>query len=59
LPTVEQAFAAIRCCQWLSNYYLDIHLFRYDVKLKDIYILAGETIGITIYPNGLWEFDND
>ena len=59
MPTLEQMSAAVRVCQWLSNCYLDIHLFRYDAKRKEIYILAGETIGVTIYPNRLWEFDND
>lgn len=59
MPTVEQMSTAVCVCQWLSNCYLDIHLFRYDATRKEIYILAGQTIGVTIYPNGLWEFEND
>jgi len=43
----------------LSNFYSDIHLFRYDEKREEIYILAGDTIGITIFRNGHWEFDDD
>jgi hypothetical protein len=46
-------------CQSLSNLYLDIHLFRFDEKLEELYILAGVSIGLTIFKNGLWEFDND
>jgi len=49
----------LRVCQTLSNFYTDIHLFRYDEKRKEIYILAGDTIGITIEGNGHWEFDDD
>ena len=30
-----------------------------DLANKEIYILAGETIGITIRENGRWEFDDD
>jgi hypothetical protein len=58
-PTSEQALQAIQVSHWLSNCYLDIHLFRYDSKRQEIYILAGSTIGITIFTNGTWEFDSD
>lgn len=59
MPTVEQMIACVRVCQTLSNFYTDIHLLRYDEKRKEIYILAGETIGITIFSNGTWELDDD
>ena len=59
LPTVDQAFAAIRVCQWLSNCYLDIHLFRYDSNSKQIVILAGETLVAIIPPSGDWGFENE
>ena len=59
IPTAEQMFACMQVCQTLSNFYTDIHLFRYDEKREEIYILAGETIGITIKGNGHWEFDDD
>jgi hypothetical protein len=58
-PTVEQMLACIRVCQTLSNFYTDIHLFRYDEKREEIYVLAGDTIGITIFKTGLWELDDD
>jgi hypothetical protein len=59
MPSVEQALQTVQVCHWLSNCYLDIHLFRYDSKLEEIYILAGENIGITIFTTGTWEFDHE
>jgi len=59
IPTVDQMLVCVRVCQTLSNFYTDIHLFRYDEKRKEIYILAGDTIGITIFGNGHWELDDD
>ena len=59
IPEIEQMLACIRLCQTLSNFYTDIHLFRYDEKREEIYILAGDTIGIIIFKNGLWEIDDD
>lgn len=59
MPTTKQMIACIRICQTLSNFYTDIHLFRYDSKRQEIYILAGETIGITIFINGDCELDNE
>lgn len=58
LPTPEQNLASVRVCQMLSNFYQDIHLFRYDDSTGEIYILAGEDDSqeIVIYPNGDWEF---
>ncbi|GAX41906.1 hypothetical protein NIES4075_29030 [Tolypothrix sp. NIES-4075] len=43
----------------LSNLYQDIHLFRFDEKTGEIYILAGETIEIIINREGIWEFINE
>jgi hypothetical protein len=59
MPTLEQALQSVQLCHWLSTCYLDIHLFRYDSKRQEIFILAGGTIGISIFTNGTWEFDND
>lgn len=60
LPTLKQKEAAIFVCQLLSNLYQPIHLFRYDARLKVIYILAGrnEGIEILINENGNWEFES-
>ncbi|WP_019502534.1 DUF6888 family protein [Pseudanabaena sp. PCC 6802] len=43
----------------LSNLYRDIHLFRFDPLTVEIYILAGETLEITITSNGRWRFVGD
>lgn len=59
IPTPEQMLACIRLCQTLSNFYTDIHLFRYDQQRQEIYVIAGETINIIIKANGDWEFDNE
>jgi hypothetical protein len=55
-PTNEQAQACLHVCQWLSNCYKDIHLFRFDRQTGDVYILAGDELEIIVPPNGLWEF---
>jgi hypothetical protein len=47
MPTPEQMLACIQVCQALSNFYLDIHLFRFDAKRGELYILAGQSLGIT------------
>ncbi|MDJ0845420.1 MAG: hypothetical protein QNJ08_14390 [Crocosphaera sp.] len=59
MPTPEQMLSCIRMCQTLSNFYLDIHLFRYDQQRKEIYIIAGDTINLIIDAQGNWEFDNE
>ena len=57
-PPVIQAITSVRICQSLSDKLQPIHLFRYDVFHKQIYILAGvdEGIEIIIFENGNWEF---
>ena len=54
MPTQEQMLVAITTCQWLSNFYRPIYLFRYDEKRQQIFIIAGEqeNIEITIFANG-------
>jgi hypothetical protein len=58
-PTNEQAQASVRVCQMLSNTYKDIHLFRFDILTRDIYIFAGENIEIIIPRSGFWRFLNE
>jgi hypothetical protein len=55
-PTIAQAFKSVYLCQMLSDLYRDIHLFRFDPLVVNIYILAQENIEIVIYPAGNWEF---
>ncbi|MFN6500171.1 MAG: DUF6888 family protein [Nostoc sp. DedQUE01] len=58
-PTNEQAQACVRVCQMLSNTYKDIHLFRFQIQTRDVYILAGENIEIIVSSSGLWRFLNE
>ena len=59
MPTDQQKETAIFICQLLSNLYQPINLFRYDKKLKIIYILAGINDGLEIVINqdGNWDFE--
>lgn len=58
MPTVAQAYASVQVCQMLSNLYLPINVFRYDSKLKTLYIQAGnnDEFAIIINEQGIWEF---
>jgi len=58
LPTSVQAIQAAILCQWLSNAFQPINIFRYDAKFKTIYIQAGVTneLAIVINEKGEWEF---
>jgi hypothetical protein len=40
----------------LSNSYQDIHLFRFDEKIGNVFILAGHDLQIVAPPNGEWYF---
>jgi hypothetical protein len=40
----------------LSNGYQDLHLFRFDAKTGNIFILAGNELQIVIPSNGEWYF---
>jgi hypothetical protein len=61
MPTKIQMLKAIVACQWLSNFYRSIYLFRYDEKRQEIYIIAGEqeNIEITIFVSGDWRYEVD
>ena len=56
-PTTEQAIACIVVCQWLSNCYRDIHLFRFNDQVGYIFILAGDELEIVVSRDGLWRFE--
>ena len=60
MPTSKQKDTGIFICQLLSNLYQPINLFRYDKRLKIIYILAGvnDGIEITINEQGVWSFES-
>ena len=58
MPTASQSIQAVILCQWLSNGYQPINIFRYDSKLKMIYIQGGvnDEIALVIYSDGNWRF---
>jgi hypothetical protein len=60
LPTEKQKDTAMFVCQLLSNLYQPMNLFRYDRRLKTIYILAGINDGLEILINedGNWNFES-
>lgn len=58
LITNEQALKAVYLCQLLSDMFQPINIFRYDKKLRTLYIQAGanDELAIVIFENGQWEF---
>lgn len=58
MPTRDQSDTAIFLCQLLSNLFQPMQVFRYDQKLKTIYIQAGtsDEIALIIEEDGSWEF---
>ncbi len=58
MPTSAQSIQAVILCQWLSNGYQPINIFRDNSKLKTIYIQGGvnDEIALVIYSDGSWRF---
>ncbi|MEH2236508.1 DUF6888 family protein [Nostoc sp.] len=58
MPTQKQSDTAIFLCQLFSNLYQPIEVFRYDSKLKTLYIQAGlnDEIAVIINQDGNWKF---
>ena len=58
MPTEIQAKVSVFVCQMLSNMFQPINVFRYDRKLKTLYVQAGvdDNLAIVIDQNGEWEF---
>ncbi|WP_442939994.1 DUF6888 family protein [Nostoc sp.] len=58
MPTQKQSDTAIFLCQLLSNLYQPIQVFRYDQKLKTLYMQAGlnDEISVIIDQDGNWKF---
>lgn len=51
-PTDEQVRELYRICINLTQMYVSINLVRLDERTSEIFILAGDELQITIYPNG-------
>ena len=45
----------------LSNGYQPIHVFRYNLTIKAVFILAGmtESLEILVFSDGLWRFNDN
>jgi hypothetical protein len=58
LPTYAQTLQATILCQWISNGFQPISVFRYDTRYRTIYIQGGknEEISLVIYSDGEWDF---
>lgn len=58
MPTQKQSNTAIFLCQLLSTLYQPMQVFRYDLRLKTLYIQAGsiDEIALIIDEDGSWEF---
>ncbi|KAM3101917.1 DUF6888 family protein [Phormidesmis sp. 146-12] len=58
-PTHAQAITCLITCQWLSNCYRDIEIFRFNDQKSYVFIMAGEELQILVFPNGFWRFINE
>ncbi|WP_445302355.1 MULTISPECIES: DUF6888 family protein [unclassified Microcoleus] len=56
IPTAAQLLKCFVVCYELTNMYQPIYIVRLDERTNYLYILAGETIEIEIYPNGQWRY---
>lgn len=58
LPTQSQQFTAVYISHFFSNLYQPIQIFRYDQRMKTIFIQAGIAEGnaLIIEEDGTWKF---
>ncbi|WP_445300915.1 DUF6888 family protein [Microcoleus sp. BR0-C5] len=59
IPTAAQLLKCFVVCYELTNMYQPIYIVRLDERTNNVYILAGETIEIEIYPNGQWRYSDE
>jgi Iap family predicted aminopeptidase len=55
-PTIEQCLSCVQVCRDLTSLYIPIYLVRLDERDRQLIILAGEELQVTITPNGKWRF---
>ncbi len=58
-PTTRQALMCVVLCQYLSNFYQEIQLFRFSGITGNIFILASDELQILVFPDGTWRFVNE
>jgi hypothetical protein len=56
-PSREQEIACLRLCVNLTRFCLSVHIIRIDERNGEIYILAGEEVGMIVQTDGLWRYD--
>ena len=57
-PTAEQNLTCfIRCQVTTCTFLRPIHIVRLDQRNGVIYVLAGDDLGLVIFRNGDWEFE--
>ncbi|MDJ0724094.1 MAG: hypothetical protein QNJ38_03180 [Prochloraceae cyanobacterium] len=61
MPTKKQAIAALILCQYITNNYQKVRLFRFDPDRKLTYIITGSkgNIEAIVYPDGSWKYDDE
>jgi hypothetical protein len=58
-PTTRQALMCVIICQYLSNFYREIQLFRFSDTTGNVFILAGDELQILVFRDGTWRFVNE
>ncbi len=58
-PTARQALMCLIICQYLSNFYREIELFRFSDITGNVFILAGDELQILVFRDGTWRFVNE
>ena len=51
MPTAAQGIICIMLCQSLTNTFTPIFVVRFDEGTANVFIVAGDSIEIEIYPN--------
>jgi hypothetical protein len=56
-PTHTQEAVSLRLSVNLTRFYLSVHIVRLDERTGELYMLAGEDVGIIIQRDGIWRYD--
>ncbi|MEO0840697.1 MAG: hypothetical protein AAF063_17560 [Cyanobacteria bacterium J06643_5] len=56
--TNVQAQSCVRLAQNITCFYqLPIHIVRLDERTKNIFVLFGEDIAVSVLKDGIWRFE--